>query len=433
MGISKAAAEKEDFHFICQDCKQKEEDAKKPKISLKFKVGTSSPAPPSPAPTQSRFVGVEIPRNDKNRPPSQGTTLNGTQNHQSSPPTLPVNSSHRPHPAQNGTFHHYSPPHLANSPPRPVYAAGQQARPASSSSQHSPNSMVYRNPAPPPSGYPLQQPHFSYYGSPNNTHATHSSPVLNHSLPYGTPQQNHITSAKLEPMAAAQNSTLQGQGPVNPHGTGNGTRLPSPVLNRPTMSPTQGNMDVGPVAGIPQKPSGHNQSTNGNAHVLNGGPQYAQATPRPPSNPSSAQTPNTLPLSGLSPKKQQTPVSFPTPLTVQKAGGFSTPLGTSPHTTLNASTSSGTPQVQKRSVSGTPILPPVENLRPSPEQMRNMSSNEPVPTPSKHSPPQTLYNTESVRASPGNQKSQEIPPMAPAGLGISPPPQIVGSSAERKS
>jgi hypothetical protein len=41
----------------------------------------------------------------------------------------------------------------------------------------------------------------------------------------------------------------------------------------------------------------------------------------------------------------------------------------------------------KRSVSGTPILPPVENLKPSPEQLRNMSSNEPVPTPSKHSPP----------------------------------------------
>ncbi|MCJ1286241.1 hypothetical protein MMC26_005586 [Xylographa opegraphella] len=47
LGISQADAEKEDFHFICNDCKRKREDAKKPKIPpLKFKVGSSS-SPPS--------------------------------------------------------------------------------------------------------------------------------------------------------------------------------------------------------------------------------------------------------------------------------------------------------------------------------------------------------------------------------------------------
>ena len=47
LGVSQAEAEKEDFHFVCSDCKRKMEDARKPKIPpLKFKVGSSS-SPPS--------------------------------------------------------------------------------------------------------------------------------------------------------------------------------------------------------------------------------------------------------------------------------------------------------------------------------------------------------------------------------------------------
>ena len=46
LGIPQEDAEKDDFHFVCQDCKQREEDAKKPKIpSLKFHLGTSSTPP----------------------------------------------------------------------------------------------------------------------------------------------------------------------------------------------------------------------------------------------------------------------------------------------------------------------------------------------------------------------------------------------------
>lgn len=43
LGISKEDAEKDDFHFVCHDCKQREEDAKKPKIpTLKFHVNHST-------------------------------------------------------------------------------------------------------------------------------------------------------------------------------------------------------------------------------------------------------------------------------------------------------------------------------------------------------------------------------------------------------
>ena len=65
LGISQAAAEKEDFHFVCRDCKRKEEDAKKPKIpSLKFKVGSSS-SPPSDKNTTPISANAELARKRK--------------------------------------------------------------------------------------------------------------------------------------------------------------------------------------------------------------------------------------------------------------------------------------------------------------------------------------------------------------------------------
>ncbi|KAL1618917.1 hypothetical protein SLS54_007033 [Diplodia seriata] len=48
-GIAKATAERDDFHFVCSDCKRKAEDAARPKLPpLKFKVG-ASPKPDTSA------------------------------------------------------------------------------------------------------------------------------------------------------------------------------------------------------------------------------------------------------------------------------------------------------------------------------------------------------------------------------------------------
>ena len=414
LGISKAAAEKEDFIFICQDCKRKEEDAKKPKVTIKFKVGTSSsPAPPSPAANQTRFVNVSFPRDNEAGQSNQNGAVNGVQNQQSSPSSQSMNASSRTYPEHNGTFHHYSPPESAKSPPRPI----------SSSSQQSPNSIVYRNHNT-GSRSVLPQPLPSHPAGHTTPFVAQSSLGPSHSSIASTPQQNHNSSSRSQPIAAAQSQVWQSQTPTHVHAPGEGVRLPSPVLNRPTISPTQGNMDVGPVAGVPQKSSFQGQVTNGHAHGVNGASQYPLATPRTTSNPVSAQTPNTVPFSGLSPTKQQTPVAFATPLHVPKPGGLSTPLTSSQQASLNGSAGPESSQAQKRSVSGTLILPPVENLRPSPEQMRNMSSNEPVPTPSKQSPPQSFPNATSVGAgAPGSQAlTQETTGPVPTGLGISPPP-----------
>ncbi|KAL8828749.1 MAG: hypothetical protein Q9170_006470 [Blastenia crenularia] len=46
LGISQSEAEKDDFHFLCHDCRRRAEDASKPKIPpLKFHLGSSSSPP----------------------------------------------------------------------------------------------------------------------------------------------------------------------------------------------------------------------------------------------------------------------------------------------------------------------------------------------------------------------------------------------------
>ena len=66
LGISEAAAEKDNFHFVCADCHRMEEDAKKPKIPpLKLKA-SSSVSPPSNKHKKVRLssdsIEVQVPK-----------------------------------------------------------------------------------------------------------------------------------------------------------------------------------------------------------------------------------------------------------------------------------------------------------------------------------------------------------------------------------
>ncbi|OAP60885.1 hypothetical protein AYL99_05887 [Fonsecaea erecta] len=385
LGISKSAAEKKDFHFVCKDCRRKEEDAKKPKISLKFRVGTSSsPIPPSPVRPASKPVAVETSPQSAARSPGQGAIPSGLQyapsNHSASPSRpLKVVQMNGVHPQQR------------LGPMQPVSGPAQPG-PSSTSPRQQQN---YTNR--PIQPYPPGMSHGPARGSPPQDQGDYPFIYNNIQHPYqNSPGQRPLAPSPI-PKHPLQNSNTQTMS--------NTGRLPSPVVNRPTISPTQGNMDVGPVAGIPQKSSQfHQQLTNGVYSPANGGPAHLQDTPRPASRHSQpAQTPvsraPTYPLSGLSPKKQQTPGPVP-PLTArspQNSNPASSPsTSASFHPTLSPAGHSGTqllspapPTGEKRMVSGTPILPPVENLRPSPEQLRNMSFTEPVPTPSKQAQPQS--------------------------------------------
>ncbi|ETI21945.1 hypothetical protein G647_06015 [Cladophialophora carrionii CBS 160.54] len=385
LGISKSAAEKKDFHFVCKECRQKEEDSKKPKISLKFRVGaSSSPAPPSPAPVQSTFVGVEVPLMRTHGPQSNGHL------------STPGQSTHHPQPSPvNGTYHQQ----LPGSPQRPHPGSPQHPQGYGSRSLHSGYQAIQPHPpsvsnnqarSPPPPGAVNPPSHYN-----GVSHQYQNYPVAQRPLA-PSPIPKHSASA--------------------PNSSPNSARLPSPVLNRPTMSPTQGNMDVGPVAGIPQKASQSPElASNGIYGPANTTPSQSQVTPRATHQNQLAdlhqtpisRTPN-YPLSGLSPRKQQTPGPLPAPSAIpQKSATASPPLSTSStiqhglhptnEPTMPTVTTAPYPG-EKRSVSGTPILPPVENLRPSPQQLRNSSSNGPVPTPSKQLQPHPHSHVEAPLA-----------------------------------
>ncbi|OAL32783.1 hypothetical protein AYO20_07739 [Fonsecaea nubica] len=398
LGISEPAAEKKDFHFVCKDCRRKEEDAKRPKISLKFRVGTSSsPVPPSPAPATSKSV-VELPTQYTPRSPGQGNLTNGQQG---SPPNQMASPSPFPQPIQmNGLhFQQYLGP--------PQQMSGQAHQQLASTNPRQTMRPIHPYPSGMSNGTarspPLQgQGNYSFY---NGTQHTYQNPA----------GQRPLAPSPL-PKHPPQNS--------GPHIVSNSGRLPSPVINRPTISPTQGNMDVGPVAGIPQKSLQFpQQATNGVFSPANGASFQLQSTPRPSTQHQSqpAQTPisraPTYALSGLSPKKQQTPGPFqplPAGSPQNPNPSSSPPMSESFKPTIPPA---GTPGItapspgqhpgEKRMVSGTPVLPPIENLRPSPEQLRNMSSTEPVPTPSKQSqPPSQSHSPSKVSGSPPQGKPQ---------------------------
>lgn len=399
LGISKAAAEKDNFHFVCADCKRKEEDAKKPKISLKFRAGVSSSPPSSrdgqiaQSPKKPKFEDIEVAKKRPvGRPPSQPVMSNGYAPAQGSPP-----AQHRPL-TYNQQPYGYQP--HASSPQFPMYTNGQAyQRPGSSSgSPYVPQNMyagpqaayngVQRAQLPPYSPQPLQnssknnttrpaiqqkteeqkakiaqqramlqQRQAELLGQPygqgsssstQQTTATHP-PYYNDSLHTypAYPSQHRQSSAPSMARPTSSHSSTKGMS-VSP----NTQRIPSPVLNRPNMQPTQGNYDTSAITGMTSRSPTMNYHPALFAPSPSPHPQ-PQATPQQQySNGAYRQSSLTPAPSGLSPTKHSPP--------------------------LYASASPGI-QAGQRSVSGTPLFPPAEKLAPSPEQL----SKEPVPTPMK--------------------------------------------------
>lgn len=137
----------------------------------------------------------------------------------------------------------------------------------------------------------------------------------------------------------------------------------SPVQNRPSMSPTQGNRDVGPLAGFPTgapsngapwTPYGQHRaprpdgSTYGaSSSFQSNPPSFSAATPSNSQSSPPQSSHGGMPLSGISPTKNS-----PRPMT------------------------SG-------SITGAPILPPIQKLEPSPKLMGRSSPDAPIPAPVK--------------------------------------------------
>ena len=237
----------------------------------------------------------------------------------------PILSPHGQHPPSTNTGNGQSPPGLAWPPRPPAYTNGHQTGTAMSNGH-------------------VSQPH--------NTH--HGDGSLGAQGPFtldtlGTAPRTSETAfgfSNLPPQDPFLNS-FDRQRPSSSHSTQN---LPSPMKNRPSMSPTQGNPDVGALAFPKGTPiNGHLPTSRPSAtypSTYNPPTKQLNSSPPPPSTFLPSSSPMMPPptqqhrasLSGLSPSKH------------------SPPRPSSSH-----------------SVAGTPIVPPVTNLEPSPQTM-NLSA-----------------------------------------------------------
>ncbi|KAJ5086614.1 hypothetical protein NUU61_007921 [Penicillium alfredii] len=326
LGISQEDAEKEDFHFVCRDCKRKDEEANLPKLPpLRFQLSAS----PSSVPPAGKKRKME---NDDHAPPSpvkkthtalssvQGGLLPGSQ-----PDLPPLAPGHGPP---------YPP-----SPDRRAHPANQTSLPPSSPP---------RVPFSPPKGMNgLMQPAMGQHPNPGP----------------GRPA--------LPPMQATPHLPPIGSfGSVRPSSSHSGQ---TPIQNRPSMSPTQGNHDVGPLAGFPPsapadgstpRPSFEShatprpQSGHGATPAISSNYPSFSAAATPNGNHSSPpQSSHGMGMSGISPIKHS-----PRPMTSSAIAGA--PV-LPPIRKLDPS-----PKLMGRSSPDAPIPAPTKCMTPEQEQRR---------------------------------------------------------------
>ncbi|KAE8354079.1 hypothetical protein BDV28DRAFT_93582 [Aspergillus coremiiformis] len=361
LGISQYEAERDDFHFVCKDCKRREEEAKMPKIPpLKFRVGSS----PSSAAVEAG---------------QEGKSLEAT--HTSASSTLPANGS----PSKPPTMQPYLPQNSVQPVPMSPERRPQSSHATSLSSPRAP---------------------FSPSKGANGFSPSREAPPKLPSIQ----QTTHLPINGRVSFNGGSFHSFHSQRPSSSHSAQSPT-LPSPIQNRPSMSPTQGNRDVGPLAGFPPVPSSESPApwTPYRQHQAprRGSGPYASFSSIPGGHPSFAATPNTsrssppqsshggVALSGISPTKQS-----PRPVT------------------------SG-------SVTGAAVLPPIQRLEPSPKLMGRSSPDAPIPPPVKCMTPEQEERRQRENAlllhaqshAPNGQQSamsspslNRIPPLGPSAL-----------------
>lgn len=211
-----------------------------------------------------------------------------------------------------------------------------------------------------------------------------SPPRPTFSPPKGAYGSSHAISSQnvLPPMQAAPQLPPGPFPAVRPSSSHSGYGL---IQNQPSMSPTQGNPDVGPLAGFPLPASNGNSAHSSFENYATPRPQSGHAaTPAMSSNYpsfSATATPNGnhsspprsshgMGLSGISPTKQS-----PRPMTSGNNGP------------------------------GAMVLPPIRRLEPSPKLMGRSSPDAPIPPPVKCMTPEQEERRQRENAS----LTQQVP------------------------
>ncbi|KAL2810440.1 hypothetical protein BJX63DRAFT_423034 [Aspergillus granulosus] len=385
LGIKAEDAEREDFHFVCNDCKRREEEARLPKLPpLKFKLGSS---PPSNATVEARST------HGPDGTPTASRTLSTTKEHPNPASTIVDRSPSKP-PALH--------PSLSQAQTIP-FPSSPERRPQSS----------YTN-----TFSPTRAPFSPSKGINGLAHSQEQAPKL--------PPVHHFPPNGRGPLPPAPSfgTRRPSSSPSNHSPT-----LPSPIQNRPPMSPTQGNRDVGPLAGFPPM-----VSSDGAAPWTPYGPNQ---TPRP-------NTGNHLSFSST----QSGNVSFTATPTANRA---SSPYNGQPAQLSGLSPVKQSPRpMTAGGMAGAPILPPVQRLEPSPKLMGRSSPDAPIPPPVKCMTPEQeerrqrenamgLHNHSHFAVATNGQPMaspsvNRIPPLEPSPLVPKPEPSAQpGSDSARRS
>lgn len=360
LGIAQSEAERDDFHFICNDCKRREAEPKLPKLPpLKFKIGSSSSPPSDVVPHESKMHqtldsklnasrGSESEKSQASvslpsfaQPLGNGTVKNGA--------VLKPNEPHH-NLSMSGVYNDFGAP---PSPERRQQLSDKSGRHLSLSS---------------PSRGPLSPP------KPINGFAPS---VLDQSVkmnPAKIPQppfQQHGQTAPGLGREVFGNGSAYSQRPSSSQ-SAQSFNWQSPIQNRPSMSPTQGNPDVGFLAGF-----------TSTAPASNGVPAWP---------PYPRQTPQTQHVNDFTNSLQHSPYS-PFHSAAPKNGVSSSqprsspPVGSSTHgmhlSGISPTKNSPRPLTSGSIFGGAPVLPPIQRLEPSPKLMGRASSDAPIPPPVK--------------------------------------------------
>lgn len=431
-GISEAAAEKDDFHFMCQDCKRRAEDALKPKIpSLKFRLGSSTSPP-------SSKVEVRVPsafqkrKADENArlPLMRKFKLAGEAKTQCGPaPSLSINGQHA---GQNGM-------HRTMMQGPTLSPQGQLPHP----SNHSSNSALAASPPPglrSPPGPPAYTNGYADHITQQNGYTPRPQYTLSETQSSrfsGTGQSHLITpnaawSATYEPPRSAETPNQATPVPhfANPFHNSFTRQRPtsshSQVTNGPTLSSAPSTYSP-TVNGYPQAP---NPASNGLPSQT-----YSLPPPLPPpvkhqSSPPTT-TANHLPSSSpnLGPNLHReappSPGFSPTKQTSPRPAPINPGTATSPPPSFQNHTATGLSPIKQRSPPPKPIEPSSSPI--AGPKLHNRSPSNLGFSPTKHSPsrpPPIIGNgvekvmppVEQLAPSP-NQGETSVPTKAASPLG----------------
>lgn len=423
-GISEKQAENDNFHFICNTCKRKDQKAKEkiPPLKLNFSSPKMSSSPPAANMQPRNPTGVVPPRQypssythssngvppSAGRPPSNGNAYGTAANVNGQTARAnglqwqpPHTSPYQRSPYANGSYATSRPPQAppANPPSRsPPMGTFHHYRPPSSSGQAS--SPVPRPPySPPQASNNLPRP-YAQSQSPNNLPRLSHSPIQNaSSLPRPSYQPPQGPSSTTRPFYSTQGS---------------------PSIPRPPYIPPQASINP-PMAQVP--PSQHLNSPQkvsypppqSTAH-----PSSRPSYPPPQMNGHSSSMPRDASTSfSTSPRSQEPQFAASTPRPSEQPKGFANLLNATPgqsgamapHSTYQPGLSPAKHESPRPSsshgMSATPILPPVAALSPS---MGNAPSmNPPVKKPSPTQLP-PIMNVQGGQVPPTQLSPTVVPP-----------------------